>query len=128
MKLKAVLKQRNVPVVVMGFWSTKFAPMAKASLVVVLPFKMANDTEVLLLAFWRKLRSTSTPPCRSSQSIITASNLADDKISAPDRAAAETSTSIESFSRVGRKTRTTSVSRHTSRDSNVIAYYFRAVP
>src|SRR5579883_1154441 len=119
----AVLKQRRVPAVVTGFCRTKLAPISKACWVVVLPLRMAKDTEVLLLGFLRRLRRTSAPPCRSSQSTMTASNLAEESSSAP--AAGETSTSMESFSRVGQRTRTTSASRHTSKDSRFIKNHFR---
>src|SRR6516165_9329085 len=55
---------------------------------------------------------------------MTASNLLELSISVPERAAGETSTSMESFSRVGQSTRTTSGSRQTSRDSRFISYDF----
>src|ERR1700746_1312547 len=124
MKLRAVLRQRSVPAVVTGFCKTKFAPISKACCVVVLPFRIAKETELLLLAVFRRLRRISTPPCRSSQSTMTASNLEEFRTSAPDLAAFETSTSICNFSSVGRNMRTTSASRLTSRDSKFIELNF----
>src|SRR5579862_3386448 len=124
MKLRAVLRQRRVPAVVTGFCRTKFAPISKACCVVVFPFRIAKETVVLLLGVLRRLRRISMPPCMSSQSTITASNLEELRTSAPVLAAFETSTSICSFSRVGRNTRTTSASRLTSRDSRFIELNF----
>jgi len=64
---------------------------------VVRPFKIAQETDVLLLGVRRRSRRISTPPGRSSQSTRTASNFDAKRISAPDLAAEETSTPIESL-------------------------------
>ncbi|SPF44666.1 hypothetical protein SBA1_550031 [Candidatus Sulfotelmatobacter kueseliae] len=104
-----------------GFCRTKFAPMPKASWVVVfLPFRMANVTEFLLLGVLLRPCNTSSPPFRSSQSTMTASNFSEIRMSAADRASWQISTSIESFSSVGRITRTNSGSWLRRSDSNVM--------
>ena len=105
----------------MGFCKTKFAPMPKASCVVVfLPFSTANATEVLLLGVFLSSFRTVSPPSRSSQSTITASNLSEISFSLPARASGQISTSIDRLSSVGRITDTNSASWLRSRDSNVI--------
>src|SRR5579862_541717 len=120
MKLRAALKQRLAFKDEIGFCSTKFAPISKARWVVVLPFKMANDTEFLLLGVLRRVWRSCSPPCRSSQSTMTASNFSESRTSSPALAALQTSTRIESFSSVGRRTRCTDTSPLIRRDSSTI--------
>src|SRR5437879_12120250 len=73
MKLSAAPKHRMALVGEIGFCSTKLAPSSNAFRVVVLPCRMANVTEFLLLCPLRELSSRLRPPCRSSPSTITAS-------------------------------------------------------
>src|SRR5216684_1729768 len=114
----AALKQRMALSGEIGFCRTKFAPSWKAFWVVVFPLRMAKATEFLLLLPLRRPSSTSKPPCRSSQSTMTASNFSEERISSPERAPRHTSTPIDSFSRVGRKTRMTCGSRLRRSDSS----------
>src|SRR5207237_10805212 len=107
MKLSAAPKHRMALVGEIGFCSTKLAPSSNAFRVVVLPFRMAKVTEFLLLGPLRKLSSTLNPPCRSSQSTITASNFSVERISLPELAPRHTSTSTDYFARVGRNQSTT---------------------
>jgi hypothetical protein len=76
--------------------------------------------EFLLLRPLRKPWSTRKPPSRSSQSTMMASNFSVRRISWPELTPRQTSTSMDSFSRAGSRTRTTSASRLRSRDSNGI--------
>src|ERR1700730_359866 len=122
MKLIAALKQRLAFIAEIGFCSAKFAPIWNACWVVVLPFRMAKVAEFLLLALLRKLASTSKPPLRSSQSTMTASNFSVRRISWPEPIPRQTSTSMESFSKAGWRTRMTSGSRLRSSDSNRIRF------
>ena len=95
--------------------------MPKASCVVVfLPLSTAKAMELRLLGVARKHCRTSSPPRRSSQSIITASNFSEMRISPACFASWQTSTVMDSFSSVGRNTRTTEASPLTRRDSNVM--------
>ena len=120
MKPTAALKQRIAFRGEIGFCRTKLAPSSKARWVVVVPFRTAKATEFLLLLPLRRLSRTSRPPCRSSQSTMTPSNFSDRRISLPDLAPRHTSTSMESFSNVGRSTPMTCASRLTSRDCSGI--------
>ena len=87
MKFTAALKQREAFSALIGFCSTKFAPMPKACCVVVrFPFRMAKVTEFLLLGVPRRPCNTPSPPFRSSQSTMTASNFSEIRMSAAARA------------------------------------------
>src|SRR5450759_5454787 len=88
---------------------------------------MAKATEFLLLGVVLRPCRTANPPFRSSQSTITASNLSEIRILAPALASWQISTSIDSFSSVGRITRTTSGSLLRTRESNVIPPILAAV-
>src|ERR1700722_16465332 len=95
--------------------------MPNASCVVVFfPLRMAKVTEFLLLGVLRNPCKTSRPPFRSSQSTTTASNFSEIKILVAERASWQISTSIESFSSVGRMMRTSSGSWLRRSDSKLI--------
>src|SRR5580700_2114836 len=89
-------------------------------MVVFLPLRTAKAIQFLLLGVTRSPCSTSRPPCRSSQSTMTASNFSESWISLAFFASPQISTAIDSFSRVGHRTPTTFSSWLKRSDSNVL--------
>src|SRR5439155_1318516 len=74
------------------------------------------------------LSSTVRAPLRSSQSTMIASNFSVRRISCPELTPRQTSTPTDSLSRAGWRTRITSGSRVSSRDSNGIEFVDGSVP
>jgi hypothetical protein len=121
-KFSAALKQRAACSGLSGFCSTKLAPQLKASCVVVFPFTTANATDRILLWVWRSAFSRSMPFCKSSQSIMTASNLRFNIRSLPARNSLQTSILTEIFSSAGRSTSSKLASWLMRRESRFMAF------